>query len=72
MYARAAAAMLGIDRMGDENWQERERRYGTTGETKLATTTEGQAAQTTPKEVPTPVAPRPRKKRPAKFFGNRR
>lgn len=73
VYARAAAAMLGIDRMGEESWQERERRYGTTGETQASTTGTEEAPQTSAPPTAASQTPSPqRKKRPAKFFGNRR
>lgn len=61
-YARAASAMLGIDRMTEDDWQKRELRYGTTTEGAAETTVEAQQ----------PQAPKPRstnrKKRPAKWF----
>lgn len=62
-YARAASAMLGIDRMTDEDWQKREIRYGKTEDSGEEPATDSQ---------PAPPKPRPqnrnRKKRPAKWF----
>jgi len=66
-YARAAAAMLGIDRMTESDWQERELLYGLTKES------DGEEATVTKEEKPKTgqVTPK-RKKRPAKFFRKNR
>lgn len=70
VYARAAAAMLGIDRMAESDWQERENRYGPTGEVERNQDTPQKEAKA-PIARPTPTGA-PRKKRPARFFGKNR
>lgn len=61
-YARAASAMLGLDRMSEENWQDRETQYG-------KEEVNSEQPTPTPQKVPdaTPQRPR-RKKRQAKWF----
>lgn len=80
VYARAASAMLGIDRMAESDWITRENRYGNqeqlidapetrpnTPETRAKHAKKSAAA---PKPAPSSTEPsKPRKKRPAKFFG---
>jgi phage terminase large subunit GpA-like protein len=63
-YARAGAAMLGLDRMDETDWLEREKRYG------KATDEPTPAVDTpAPQQVPEqPTVTHPRKKRPAKWF----
>jgi len=66
-YARAASAMLGLDRMTEDDWQERETRYGKESPEGTAPT-----QGTTPQKVPaTPTATPQRKKRPSKWFKKR-
>ncbi len=63
-YARAASAMLGLDRMTETDWQAREVRYG-------KEVPEGfeQPSMPTPHKVPVaPTGTVPRKKRPSKWF----
>ncbi|SEG12596.1 phage terminase large subunit family protein [Marinobacterium lutimaris] len=62
-YARAGSAMLGLDRMDENDWQQREVRYGKAGDS------QDKPSDTTPQQVPEQPASTPkRKKRPAKFF----
>jgi phage terminase large subunit GpA-like protein len=66
-YARAASAMLGLDRMTEDDWQARETHYGKEAPEGTAPT-----QGTTPQKVPaTPTATPPRKKRPSKWFKKR-
>lgn len=63
-YARASAAMLGLDRMAEDDWKEREKRYG-----KVSTRAAAALSPDLPAEPePTPEVTQPRKKRPARFF----
>lgn len=61
-YARAASAMLGIDRMTEDDWKAREVRYGKTGDTPAK-----QPESQQKPDVEQPANPA-RKKRPAKWF----
>jgi phage terminase large subunit GpA-like protein len=66
-YARAGAAMLGLDRMDETDWQDRETRYGKEAPEGTAPT-----QGTTPQKVPAiPTGTPPRKKRPSKWFKKR-
>lgn len=64
-YARAASAMLGIDRMTDADWAEREKRYGPTKDDQETT---GNTEQVAEKQEPIKRPVQRRKKRPAKWF----
>lgn len=72
IYARAAAAMLGIDRMDDNDWARREMRFGASDpESK----NEQEVIKAAPSNAPVTAKPRsgrPRKKRPARFFNKSR
>nr|WP_158651695.1 terminase gpA endonuclease subunit [Marinobacterium profundum] len=63
-YARAAASMLGLDRMADEDFKEREKHYGATSSRPPDALSPDLPAE----PEPAPEAERPRKKRPARFF----
>lgn len=62
VYARAASAMLGIDRFSENEWLERESRYGKTEDRAI----ESNVIER--QEVPKQKA-RVKRKRPSKFFG---
>ncbi|WP_010322164.1 phage terminase large subunit family protein [Marinobacterium stanieri] len=69
-YARAGSAMLGLDRMAEADWLERESHYGSTSTGKPVPE---QDQIPTPQQVPEqPAGAAPRKKRPAKFFRNQK